>query len=404
MPSLVGPYRRILALPGTRSFAGAAWVGRFAKATMAIAAVLLVAGETGDYAIAGAVAGAIAISVAVAGPQWSRAVDRLGQRRVLALALPVQVAAALAFVAVVVLGAPAWTWIVLALAVGATAVDLGVLSRARWLATLDDDGDRHTAFSLESVADELAFVLGPPLVTLLATAVWPALGFLTGVGIGVAGALALLPQRATEPPVRTATAEQRPRGRVRGILPPVTVFLAVGLVFGSLDVGVVAFAEERGFAAGSGVALGIFAVGSVIAGVVLGSLTLPGTPSLRLLVAAAAFALLLPTVLLADTIPALIGLSLVAGLSICPVLILGTALVESRSPRERLTELLTWPATGLGLGVTVGSAVAGLLIEHGEARSAFLLTASAAVLAFVFALVGVLWERVVLRGSAEASL
>jgi MFS family permease len=395
MPSLLGPYRRILVRPGARSFVLAAWVGRFAKATMAIAAVLLVAGETGDYALAGVVAAAIAISLAAAGPQWSRAVDRLGQHRVLSIAVPAQVVSALAFVAVVVLDAPTWTWVALALVVGATAVDLGVLSRARWLAALDDDGDRHTAFSLESVADELAFVLGPPIVTLLATAVLPALGFLAGMGIGVAGALTLLPQRRTEPaPSRADRAPRGSRPRVRGILPPVAVFLAVGLVFGSLDITVVAFAEERGFAAGSGLALGVFAVGSVIAGVVLGTLKLPGTPSQRLAAAAAAFALLVPTILVADSIPVLIVLSLVAGLSICPVLILGTALVESRSPRDRLTELLTWPSTGLGLGVTIGSALAGVLIEQAEARAGFVLTAGGAVLALVLAVAGLVWERV----------
>ena len=49
----------------------------------------------------------------------------------------------------------------------------------------------------------------------------------------------------------------------------------------------------------------------------------------------------------------------VAGLAIAPVLVSGMSLVESRVPRSALTEALTWVVTGLTLGVTAGSALAG---------------------------------------------
>ena len=42
--------------------------------------------------------------------------------------------------------------------------------RARWADALPDPAQRQTAFAFESVVDEVVFVVGPPLVTLLADA------------------------------------------------------------------------------------------------------------------------------------------------------------------------------------------------------------------------------------------
>src|SRR6185437_7765447 len=57
----------------------------------------------------------------------------------------------------------------------------------------------HAAFALESVNDELIFVIGPALVTLLATQVAPASGIGTAAGLAIIGTTLFALQRRTEP-------------------------------------------------------------------------------------------------------------------------------------------------------------------------------------------------------------
>jgi MFS family permease len=84
----------------------------------------------------------------------------------------------------------------------------------------------------------------------------------------------------------------------------------------------------------------------------------------------------------------LVAAGFLAGLTIAPVLVSGTSLVESRVPRSALTEALSWTTTGLTLGVTAGSALAGSAVDHWGARAAFAVPALAAALAAVIALGG----------------
>ena len=80
---------------------------------------------------------------------------------------------------------------------------LGSMVRARWSALLDGTPALDSAFALESVVDEMIFVVGPALVTVLATALPPA-GVLLCMVLSVAGTLLFAAQRQTEPPIRPA--------------------------------------------------------------------------------------------------------------------------------------------------------------------------------------------------------
>jgi predicted MFS family arabinose efflux permease len=67
------------------------------------------------------------------------------------------------------------------------------------------------------------------------------------------------------------------------------------------------------------------------------------------------------------------------------VLVSGMSLVESRVSRASLTEALTWVVTGLTLGVTAGSALAGAAVDAWGAETAFVVPALSAALAGVLA-------------------
>jgi hypothetical protein len=388
--TVFSPYIHLFAVPGAAAFSLAGWVGRLPAPMLGLGAVLLVEGETGSYGLAGAVSGTLALSYGVAGPQWARAMDRRGQGRVLRMAMAAFALTGVAFVASVVAGGPRWSWFVLAVAVGATGPNIGSLVRARWSAVLDPVG-RQTAYAFEAVADEVVFVIGPPLVTVLATLIAPPVGFLTGIVFGVAGGLWLAGQTATEPPVHPVG--PRSSGGRSSVLTPalfvvVVTYVAVGTVFGAIDVVVVGFAEAQGAPALSGAALAFFAAGSLVAGLVYGLARLPGTLATRFVGTAVAFGLAGQLLWSVGSLPVLIGCGFLAGLTIAPVLVSGTSLVESRVATGVLTESLAWTITGLTIGVTAGSAVAGAAVDAWGAQRAFAVPALAAGLAAVLALGG----------------
>jgi MFS family permease len=165
-------------------------------------------------------------------------------------------------------------------------------------------------------------------------------------------------------------------------------YLAVGAVFGAMDVVVVAFAAAEGAPALAGLALAVYAGGSLVAGLVYGLVRLPGALASRYVGCAVLFGGAAQLLLLVDSLPALVPLAFVAGLAIAPVLVSGFSLVEAQVPRRTLTEALSWTTTGLTLGVTAGSALAGAAVDAFGAESSFAFPALAAALAAVLALAG----------------
>jgi MFS family permease len=384
------PYVRLFAVPGSGAFSFAGWLARLPMPILGLGAVLLVEGASGSYGLAGAVAGTLALVGSFASPLWARTMDRRGQSAVLRLAFTGYLVTGTAFVAAVVTGAPTWSWFLLSGLTGACGPNVGSIVRARWAHALDADR-RQTAFAFESVVDEVVFVIGPPLVTLLATLVNPPVGFLTGVVIGFCGGMWLSRLRETEPPVHPRDPGRR--GRSSALRSPAVIavtlpYLAVGLVFGAMDVVVVAFAEAAGVPPFAGLALAVYAGGSLVAGLVYGVLKLPGSLAVRFVGCAVLFGVAAQALLLARSLPLLVVAAFVAGLAIAPVLVSGMSLVESRVPRTALTEALTWTFTGLTLGVTAGSSLAGAAVDRWGATTAFAVPAVGAALAAVLAVAG----------------
>jgi MFS family permease len=175
------PYPALLRVPGGPAFSAAAFVARLPISMLGIAIVLLVSSSTHHYGLAGGVSATFAISGAIAQPRLSRLVDRFGQAR----AVPPQVAVATAGIVTLVwlasAHAPAWTLFPAAVVGGAAYPNLGSLVRARWSKALSGQPELRTAYSLESILDEVIFVLGPPFVTLLAAKVGAAQALLVAV-------------------------------------------------------------------------------------------------------------------------------------------------------------------------------------------------------------------------------
>jgi MFS family permease len=158
-------------------------------------------------------------------------------------------------------------------------------------------------------------------------------------------------------------------------------------VFGSVEVVVVAFADERGQRVLAGLVLACYAAGSLVAGLVYGAQRWRRQLADRFVLAAACFGLATVLPLAANSVAVLAPLVFLTGLAIAPVLITGMSLVERLVPRRGLTEGLTWSTTALTVGVTVGAAFAGPLVDAYGANAGFRLAAGAAALTALAALV-----------------
>ncbi|TGZ12585.1 MFS transporter [Streptomyces sp. S816] len=369
MPS---PYRALFDAPGTKAFSAAGLLGRMPLSMMGIGVVTMISQLTGRYGLAGALSATIALSAAVLGPQVSRLVDRHGQSRVLRPATLVALVAAAGLLLAAHFRGPDWVLFACAAGIGAVP-SLGAMIRARWAALYRGTPKLHTAYSFESVMDEICFVFGPIVSIGLCTVWFPEAGPLLAAVFLAAGVCWLTALRATEPAPHPG--ERHGGGgtalRSPGLQVLVATFVATGAIFGSVDVVTVAFADERGHKGAASVVLALYAAGSCAAGAVFGLLRLAGAAERRWLLGVAAMAVSMIPLLLVGNLPLLAVALFVAGLSIAPTMITTMSLIEEHVPRAQLTEGMTWVSTGLAVGVALGSSLAGSVIDAAGARAGY---------------------------------
>ena len=385
-------YRTLLRAPGAAAFFLTATAGRVGIAMTSLGIVWLVHARTGSYAPAGLVTGAFAVTEALAGPQQARLIDRFGQSRVLPPALLAHAAAVATLLALVAAGTPDWLMMAGGVLVGATIPQLGALSAARWAALLRDEraAALPTAFTLESLANELAYLAGPALVSILGASGYPAAGTIAAATVVVAGGLCFAAQRRTAPPASAAA--PRHRG-ARSLLRPgfavlVGVNLAIGGFFGAMQISVTAFAVEHGAA---GIAAALFTVSScasLLAGWLYGLRQWRTAPRVQLAAAAAALATGC-LFLLAARSPLELGFGVaLTGLTIPLVLVPCTLLAESAVHQAVLTQAFVWLNSASAAGSAGAAAAAGWAVGTYGARAGFAAAALAASVMAVLAVAG----------------
>ena len=404
------PYTEIFRIPGAWSFSAAAVIGRMPMAMFGLGTVLLISAATGTYGMAGAVSALGSLGYAFTSPRMARLVDSYGQRRVLLPGLTVFAVATAALIAAVQLHLATWTFFVAGTIAGAAMPSLGTMVRARWSVLLAGSPRLHAAFSFESVADELCFVIGPAAVTLLATEFFPASGIGLAALLCVAGSLWFAAQRGTEPvivrpqaPPATSGPRSSPaprlflaprRGRVRrgrpapGLAVLAPVYLLLGAMFVSVDLSTVAFAQHFGHKPLAGFILGTYAFGSATGGLWYGSRQWRAPVEKR-------FALTLTlTVAGVATFwaqPNLITLTCgiyLCGLTIAPTLIAGFSLLEAQAQPARRTEAMSWLSSGITAGVAAGASLVGFIIDAHGPRVGYAFAAVCGVISAAICLTG----------------
>ncbi len=384
------PYRRLLATPGGRVFSTAGFVARMPIAMIGLGIVLLVVSRGGRYGTAGALSATFAVVNAFATPAVSRLVDRFGQRRILTPAIAVGATGVLIFVILVTVDAPLWSFYLSIAVAGSAWPSIGSLVRARWSHVLGTDPRVHTAYAYESVLDEATFVLGPLIVTLLATRVAPQAGLLTAVLLLSAGSVAMLAHRDSEPRPAPADGGTHPSALTSPGLPwLMLVLLFVGGVFGSVEISAVAFADEAGNRSTAGLLLACYAGGSMISGLLFGAVTWRVSARRRLLLGAAMMTATATTLPWIDSEPLLGAALFLAGVGIAPTLISAFSLVERIVPARNVTEGLTWATTGLVIGFSMSTWLAGQLVDGPGVTAAFSVASGSGLAAVVVATVAI---------------
>ena len=378
MPSTLSGYRFVLRVPGAAAFFFTAAAGRVGIAMTGLGLVWLLHARTGSYATAGLAAAAFALAEAVLGPQAARLVDRFGQTRV----LPFSVAVHGVAVAGVLLS-PAPAAIAFAVCAGAAVPQLGALSSARWAHLLRERraGDLPTAFSLESLANATAFLLGPVLVTALGAAGHATLASALAAALIVGGGAALATQRRTAPPPARERAHPfllRPRFVRLALLN-----FAIGLYFGTMGVSVSAFATEHGVPGAAAPIVAAAGLGGLLSGWLYG-LRRSRLPARLQLVVATAY--LTATALLLPLAPAAIWLGIavvVTEAAVPPTLVLLNVLTEEAAPPAVLTQAFTWNNSLSMAGSALAAFLAGRTTDGFGASAAFALAPAAGLVLVV---------------------
>lgn len=350
--------------------------------------LLYVNEETGSFATAGLVSGAIALGMAVGGPLQSRLVDDTGLR-VLNLAA---FGYAAGMAGVWLFGAAGGALVPLLLAALLAGVALPSTSsvmRSRWPELLDGEPAAvKAAYALDSVLIQALVVIGP-LITAGAIALggveW---ALALSVASCVAGTLAFTTLITLEG-ARSGEASFLHLGALAspGLRTLVYASVPLGFFIGAAEVALPAYAEQAGDPELAGALLAVFAGASIVSGLLYGSR--PAWASLartHLLLS-----ILLPLaglpLVLADSRLAVIVLAVVGGLPVSPVIASRNELVNLVAMPGRAAESFAWPLTAMIVGISAGVAAGGALSDaHGWSSAILAGVLAAAAGALIVAL------------------
>lgn len=388
MPRAATGYGPLLRTPGAAAFYLTAALGRVGIAMTGLGLVWLLHDRTGSYATAGLAAAGFALAEALVGPHLARLVDRFGQTRVLPFYL---VGHGAAVVGLLVSTTPAAA-VVAATCAGAAVPQLGALSAARWAHLLRRAraDELPSAFSLESLANATAFLLGPVLVTALGAAGHPALATALSAALILGGGAALTAQRRTAPPPAGRRDAAAPRERSSLLRPAFLLLtllnLAIGLYFGTMGVAVTAFAVGEGTPAVATPIIAAASLSGLIAGWLYGLRRHP-TPARRQLVLVTTY--LTATAALLPLAPSAVWLGvgvILTEAAIPPTLVLLAVLTEKAVRPAALTQAFTWNSSAGAAGSALAAALAGRAADTWDASAALVLAPLAGLLLVSLAL------------------
>jgi MFS family permease len=391
----VSTYSSLLKTPGVGRIIAAQLTARFPFGMLSLAFLLHVEHVHHSYAAAGLVLAATSIGQAISGPLTSRWMGRWGMRPVLMLTLAVCLVTMLAFTAYD-FSVPAF--MALGFVTGLSVPPVQPAVRTIY-PKMVNSSQLTPLFSLDASAQEIIWVAGPVITTFVGTqvgtreAIWLAALFLVGGGIWFIAS----PEVGRVRIPRSKRSFGKVLARPTVLLATVAGFLLIGAC-AAVEAGVVALFGEG--SADSGIALAVFAAGSLVGGLAVGHVPVgPWALGRRL---AIVFVGMVLAIFATGLLP-ISGALLVAGVGIAPALAVMFAIVSSSVKFSDTAEAYGWAGTGQLIGSALGSAIAGFWIDRIGGQGGLVV---AAAFAFVGVVVGLVFHRALpdLRGRDASPL
>jgi MFS family permease len=313
-----------------------------------------------SYGAAGLLAGVETVALAVSAPWRGRRLDRVGLRRAVTPSLVILVACW----SVAPWVGYWWLMVLVAFANLFTVPTFTIIRQA--LIHAVDETHRMSALSIDSVATEISFMIGPPLGVVLATSWSTSWSLFSCEFASIAGgALIWLVNPMLRSADATAEMQSEPRLRSRAWLTPAVVAilaasLSTTIVLTGTDVGVVAAMRHMHHQTLIGLELAVWGLGSGVGGLLYGTLhrAIPAVLLLGLLAVTT-----VPVALARDAL-SLAVLLFVTGFFCAPTITATVAALTRLVPERVRGEALGWHGSALTAGGAIGAPIAGFAIDR----------------------------------------
>ena len=373
MPSLsTARYRDALTLPRVPLTFGTALLARSAYALVLLPLFYAVVEATGSIALAGSALALYGAAASLLAPVRASLIDRYGARSVLTILIVLFSGTLGAQATTSLTGGSGMQLLILAAIGGAVAPPVGPTMRVAWGSLTPNAELLKKGLSFDAVIEELLYLVGPavsglalafivPGMALIIPAVLVLVGGLLFVVTPTVGAMKARDRHA--PQIGDEKLTLRPLildARFVGLLLPA---LIAGSVAGSLSVAVPVTLAAYGGSAAAGIALGLFAGGSALGGLMYGALAVPGSPARQLVVLSVALLVGTSLVAVVTGAVAVSVVLVVAGLFFSPVMIVTYVAAHAAGGVHQQNSAMTWVNTSHNVGGATGSALAGVLIQ-----------------------------------------
>lgn len=383
-----GSYARLLRTPGVPRLVTSAAIQGIGSLARPLALLLFARQHSGSFADAGFVVASFTAGALVSGPLRGRRLDRAGYTEPLLVLGLLSGTLTAAVVIAGEAGAPTAVLAGLAAIGGATNPPVYPALRSLWKRLLGESGELHAAYATITMLNEIGFFIGPLLAGAATAVLSPAAALCIASGTVVAGTAAF----ALAPAVRAAAPAgheiRKSPMRSPGVRLLLTTALTFGAVFGVIEIILPAFAVASGEPGAGGLLLAALSPGVVAGGYLYGRREPRRAPGeLYWMFCLLAAAGMVPLVL-ADSVPALVALTVLTGAAIAPVTTVQFALVDIVSSSNQAVETTSWVASTYLAGGAVGTAVGGLVAQHGSIAAGFWIAVAGATVAGLVALIG----------------
>lgn len=373
--ALWAPYRVFLRLPDIPAMIATAWLSRLPVGMNALAILLFMRENLGNFQLAGSIVGTFFVAMAISAPIQGRLVDRIGPRLPLIVTGIAHPLLMIVMFIATLYGASVSVLMVLAAACGAFASPITILTRTTWRHRFEDEYHRKMAYSIDSIMIEVNFTVGPLLVASITAASSARYALATVIGISCMAVLIFFASPILKYWKREAPVERHFLGPLTDGKLVALFSLTFGLTFcfGLMEVGYPAYATAIKWVAFGGILLALNSLGSAVGGFIYGALhsTQPLERQFTLALAIMSLPLFLHGVI--DQYLLFSLLAFLAGVCIAPALTAQTLLVSRRAPAKYATEAFTWSSTFIVTGLGIGMAAGGAISENFHIKAPFVL-------------------------------